>query len=186
MLSKGFVVAMAADVALAKYDEPATIVRRTRRWVILSRWGSDGQHLTVSDAGPVMGVDAAPPLGLSPLTTALGLLLSEAKAASAAEFLLVRHCPPNLRIAGQFFPADGHCTVTGMATSLYLAMQGRHSHSRGTLEGRPVRKDIPDPPANAKYSMAWHITAVRRPWSGEFLAGAPPVSVTEGGLENAR
>ncbi|MEA2889900.1 MAG: hypothetical protein QOI05_693, partial [Bradyrhizobium sp.] len=48
----------------------------------------------------------------------------------------------------------------------------RYSHSRGWLDGREVRKDIPDPAPASVEAMAWHIEATRRNWIGEFISGA--------------
>jgi hypothetical protein len=168
MLQSGFVVAMAADIDLASYERPSRIVRRVRRWLIVSRLGSDGEHLTISDTGPLANAPAGAPIGLKPAHTLLGVLLSQDGNGDCV-FLLSRQRPQLLQTAGTFFPADGYARVTGCLDELHLRAQGRHAHSRGRRSGQDVRKDVPDPAPDARFALAWHIHAERRPWTGEFI-----------------
>jgi len=46
----------------------------------------------------------------------------------------------------------------------------RYSHSCGWLDGKEIRKDIPDPAPASAEAMAWHIEATRRDWIGEFIS----------------
>jgi hypothetical protein len=56
--------------------------------------------------------------------------------------------------------------------TISLVCKTRYSHSCGWLDGREVRKDIPDPAPASVEAMAWHIEATRRKWIGEFISGA--------------
>lgn len=168
MLQGGFVVAMAATINVANYDKPTDIVRPMRKWTIVSRFGPESEHLTVSVTHAMLEPEAAAPIGLSPVKTAFGILLSETD--SESMFLLVRHLPRDVRVAGTFFPADGYARLRGSPDRLLLQVEGRHAHSRGHANARDVRYDVPEPAPGAKWTMAWHIDAERRPWTGEFLA----------------
>jgi hypothetical protein len=168
----GFVVAMAATVRLAKYGRPTEIVRSLRRWAIVSRFGPENEYLSVSVAEAIQPEQAEAPIGLAPAKTAFGILLSEDESKSESRFLLVRHLPRGVKIAGLFFPAEGYARLRGSVGALHLRVEGRNAHSRGRLHDQDIRIDVPDPAPGAKWSMAWHIDAVRHPWSGEFFASA--------------
>lgn len=172
MSQGGFVVAMAATVSIANYDKPAEIIRRMRRWAVVSRFGPDNEYLTVSVAEAMQPEQAEGPIGLTPAKTVLGVLLAEDAASGGSTFLLLRHLPRGLKVAGLYFPAEGYAQVSGAAGTLHLRTQGRHAHSRGLLDGHDVRIDVPDPAPGAKWTMAWHIEAAHRPWAGEFFASA--------------
>jgi hypothetical protein len=53
-----------------------------------------------------------------------------------------------------------------------LVCKTRYSHSCGWLDGREVRKDIPDPAPSSVEAMAWHIEARHCSWVGEFISEA--------------
>jgi hypothetical protein len=166
MLKRGFVVAMAAEFSFAVYDRPATILRKVKQWIIVSRCGPNSEFVTVANAaGMVTPGDA--PLGLTPIKTAVGILSSESE--DEITFLLVRQRPPVLPIAGAFFPADGHMRIVNKQGTLELLGVGRHAHSLGRLDGRRIRKDVPDPAPNARGARAWHIHGIRQVWVGELL-----------------
>jgi hypothetical protein len=40
------------------------------------------------------------------------------------------------------------------------------------MDGREIRKDIPDPAPSSAEAMAWHIEAKRCNWIGEFISGS--------------
>jgi len=173
MSQGGFVVAMAATVGIADYEKPAEIIRRLRRWAVVSRFGAENEYLTVSVAeamGPQEQTEG--PIGLTPAKTVVGLLLSEDEPNGESTFLLLRRLPPGIKIAGLYFPAEGYAQISGTFDSLQLRTKGRHAHSRGFLKGQDIRIDVPDPAPGAKWTMAWHIEAARRPWAGEFFASA--------------
>jgi hypothetical protein len=171
MPQKGFVIAMAANVALAEYARPTVTGRRIRKWMIVSRLGTDNEYLTISTAGAIAGGSDQAPLGLVPINTMLGILLS-AEEADESIFLLVRKLPAAMQVAGSFFPSDGYARIHGRGHALRLRSSGRHSHSVGRQDGREIRQDVPDPSPNAKWTMAWHLDGVRRPWTGEFIPAA--------------
>ncbi len=168
MLQSGFVVAMAADIGVSRYDRPDGIIRRVRRWLIVSRIGYDGEHLTVSDTRISCAGSAEAPLGLNPVNSLLGVLLSQASNGDCV-FLFSRRRPEPLKIAGTFFPAEGYVRISGPISTLQLHAEGRHAHSRGTHDGQEIRNDIADPAPNSKLAKAWHVEAVRRQWSGDFV-----------------
>lgn len=171
MLQKGFVVAMAASIGLACYDRPSIIRRTIERWLIVSRWGPFGEYLTISTTRDRCDVPAsAAPDGLAPLSTALGILLPGGDGPGEAAFLLVRHLPPALRIAGVFFPADGYVRIARADPYPSLVGDGRHAHSRGRRDGAIIRHDVPDPAPGCRGAVAWHLRACRRPWTGEVSA----------------
>ncbi len=166
MPENGFVVAMAAEVELARYGCPSKVLRRVGQWMIISRLAADGGVLTISNAGSIALGGIHVPIGLRPIRTMVGILMSDD--GTDAFFLLVRHLPPPLEVAGTFFPADGYARVTGPIESLRLTVAGRHAHSCGWRDGGPVRHDVADPAPGARGALAWHVNAVRRPWKGEF------------------
>ena len=94
----GFVVAMAADVGTAKYERPSRIVRTRREWLIVSRWGPEGEYLTLSSTRATPDAVSPAPIGLAPRSTCLGVLLSEGPQDPVSTFLLVRRLPPDVQL----------------------------------------------------------------------------------------
>ena len=172
MSQGGFVVAMAATVSLANYERPVEIIKRLKRWAVVSRFGPENEYLTVSVAEAMSQEQTEGPISLAPAKTVLGLLLAEDEPNGESTFLLLRRRPPGIKIAGLYFPAEGYAQISGAFDSLQLRTKGRHAHSRGLLNGQDIRVDVPDPAPGAKWTMAWHIEAARRPWAGEFFASA--------------
>jgi hypothetical protein len=170
-MQSGFVVAMAAEIDLARYEQPTSILRRIRRWLVVSRLGPDGGHLTLSESGVLSHTPNEAPIGIQPTKTLVGILLSEGEGATCT-FILARKRPDGLQLAGTFFPAEGYVHLLGPIDSLRLQAAGRHAHSRGRHEGREVRNYIADPAPNSKLAIAWHINATRKPWPGEFIPRA--------------
>jgi len=170
MRLKAFVVAMAADIARSDYARPSLVRDRSREWLIACRWGPDGEYLSIATAGAIRGADAgAAPDSIAPIHSLFGLLVREGEAAST--FLLVRQPPASMALAGTFFPADGYVLLQQCET-LSLIAEARYSHSCGWLDGKEVRKDVPDPAPSSAEAMAWHIEAQRCDWIGEFIPGA--------------
>jgi hypothetical protein len=176
----GFIAAMAADLAFAAYDAPAVVDHRAQEWVIVSVWGSNREFLTLSRTGVAVCSDAAPP-GLQPFGTHLGVLLNRvlADAEEASEYLLMRNQPPDIPVGGVFYPTDGFVRLrlrdgahtlagSGMAGTS-LTGHGRFAHCAGIRHGQHVLHDVPDPAPGARDAWAWHMTAARRPWIGEFV-----------------
>jgi hypothetical protein len=170
MLAKAFVVAMAADIARSDYGKPSLIRSRSREWLIACRWGRDGEYISIATAGVMTDSHAlAAPDAIAPIHSLFGVLVSESDTDAASTFLLVRQLPAPIELAGIFFPADGFVRLQQRDT-LRLVCETRYSHSCGWLDGKEVRKDIPDPAPSSTEAMAWHIEARRCNWIGEFIA----------------
>jgi hypothetical protein len=170
MLAKAFVVAMAADIARSDYAKPTLIRSRSREWLIACRWGPDGEYLSIATAGSRLDpyVHAAPD-AIAPIHSLFGVMVSESETESASTFLLVRQLPGPIELAGTFFPADGYALLQQRET-IRLVCETRYSHSCGWLDGKEIRKDIPDPAPSSAEAMAWHIEARRCNWIGEFIS----------------
>lgn len=165
----GFVVAMAADIGTARYERPSRILRTRREWLIVSRWGLDGDYLALSSTRLTPDAISPAPIGLTPRSTSLGVLLSDRDEAGVATFLLVRRLPEDVTVAGTFFPADGFVRLYGPIEHLRLTASARYAHSIGRSKGEPVCGDIPDPAPNTRGAAALHLEAWRRVWDGEFV-----------------
>ena len=172
MLVKSFVVAMAADIARSDYARPMLIRSRSREWLIACRWGPEGEYLSIATAGTMPdSAGAAAPDAISPIHSLFGVLVSESRTDASSTFLLVRQLPFRVELAGSFFPADGY-VVLEQRESISLVCTARYSHSCGWLDGKEIRKDIPDPAPASVEAMAWHIEATQRDWIGEFVSGS--------------
>ena len=170
MLSKAFVVAMAADIARCDYAKPTVIRSRSREWLIICRWGPDGEYLSIATAGVMRDPRGlAAPDAITPIHTLFGVLVSESDTEADSTFLLVRQLPVPIELAGTFFPADGYALLRQRET-ISLTSKTRYSHSCGWLDGKEIRKDIPDPAPSSVEAMAWHIEAERCNWIGEFIS----------------
>jgi hypothetical protein len=173
MLAKSFVVAMAADIARSDYSKPTLIRSRSREWLIACRWGPDGEFLSIATAGTMLDSRGlAAPDAIAPIHSLFGVLVSESETEAASTFLLVRQLPGPIELAGTFFPADGYALLQQQRETIGLVCKTRYSHSCGWLNGREIRKDIPDPAPSSTEAMAWHIEATRRNWIGEFISGS--------------
>jgi len=138
----GFVVAMRAEVTTAK-GEPVW------EWIIVSRWGTAGEHLSLGRTR-VAAVPGKPaPIQLAPRQTALASLLRLPQLDGAPTFLLTQRLPASMSVAGDFGPAEG-----------YVRLYGRGASLRLTAEGRCVGRAI---------LSAWRVEATRAPWIGEFI-----------------
>ena len=171
MLAKSFVVAMAVDIAQSDYAKPTLIRSRSREWLIACRWGSDGEYLSIATAGAILDPGLAAPDAIAPVHSLFGVLVAESETEAASTFLSVRQLPVPIELAGTFFPADGYALLQQRET-ISLVSKTRYSHSCGWLDGREIRKDIPDPAPSSAEAMAWHIEAKRCNWIGEFISGS--------------
>lgn len=166
----GFVVAMAADIEFAACALPSRILHRKSEHLIASRWGDDGEFLAVSRTGIACGPGDAP-IGLSPLSTWVGLLLSEDRGEIESRFLMLRRLPTGLTIAGSFIPAEGYLRLRRRDAALKLKAEGRHADCLDRPDAATAAPgDDPRPSA----AIAWHIEAVQRPWAGQFVK--PPAA----------
>jgi hypothetical protein len=176
MLAKAFLVAMAADIARSDYAKPTLIRGHSREWLIACRWGPDGEYLSIATAGAMLEPHGlAAPDAIAPIHSLFGVLVSESETERASTFLLVRQLPGPIELAGTFFPADGYVLLQQRDT-IRLVCETRYSHSCGWMDGKEIRKDIPDPAPSSAEAMAWHIQATRRNWIGEFI---PEAALTE-------
>ena len=170
MLAKSFVVAMAGNIARSDYARPTLIRSRSREWLIACRWGPDGEYLSIATAGAMLDASGREaPDAIAPIHSLFGVLVSESETEASSTFLLVRQLPGPVELAGTFFPADGYARLQQRET-INLVSKTRYSHSCGWLDGREVRKDIPDPAPSSAEAMAWHIEAQRCDWIGEFIS----------------
>lgn len=170
MTQTGFIAAMATRLAFAAYDSPATLEPDGTEWFIVSIWGTNREFLTLSRTNVAVQGHEAPP-GLQPCSTNLGILLSRfvADGEEASEYLLMRNQPPDIPVGGVFHPTDGFARLTLRDGIPRLTAHGRFAHTAGTLSGRRVIHDVPNPAPGAQQARAWHLTACRRPWIGEFI-----------------
>lgn len=175
MPAKAFVIAMAADIARSDYAKPSLVRSRSNEWLIACRWGPEGEYLSIATAGPILGPpNRFAPETISPVHSMIGLLVSESERQAASTFLLLRQLPQGIELAGTFFPAEGYVRLR-QEDDIRLICETRYSHSCGWLDGREIRKDIPDPAPGTSEAMAWHIEAVRHNWIGEFFPAGEPV-----------
>jgi hypothetical protein len=162
VLQKIFKIAMSNELGLATYASPVSIQQRVKEWLIVTRSAS-GEMLTISDAGRITGSPASAPDDLVPENTMFGLLLREDR--DKATFLLLRHLPLNVIVAGRFFPVDGYATIDLSSGNIRLQASGRHAHSEGAIDGQKVLYDVPLPAPGS--GMAWHFDAKQVPWSAQ-------------------
>ncbi|EJN12232.1 hypothetical protein PMI42_04363 [Bradyrhizobium sp. YR681] len=167
MWKNGFVIAMAAEFSFAAYHRPISIRRKTRRWIIVSRCGPGSEFITIASAAGRVEPHADAPIGLAPINTAVGILLSQT--AEDLTFLMVRQPPTHFPIAGAFLPTDGYCRIFESQGSFRLRSEGRHAHGARRPDSH-VRSDLPDPAPNARRALGWHIEAVKHNWVGEFIS----------------
>jgi hypothetical protein len=104
----------------------------------------------------------------------IGLLVSESDRQGTSTFLLLRQLPQQIELAGTFFPAEGYMVLQQPHDTIRLVCETRYSHSCGWLNGREIRKDIPDPAPGSAEAMAWHIEAIQHNWIGEFFPAGEP------------
>lgn len=161
---------MAAELAFGDYDQPTAAGTRLAEWIIVSTWGRSSDYLSLSRTNvAVASADAAPP-GLQPVATHLGILLAAGPDDTEAEYLLVRHRPPNVPVGGVFYPSDGFVRILRQSGTLCVIARGRYAHCHGIWEGQPMVSDVPNPAPGSGMAHAWHLTANRRPWIGEFAS----------------
>ncbi len=174
MPAKAFVIAMAAEITRSDYEKPTVVRSRGREWLIACRWGPDGEYLSIATAGAIPApVALLAPEAISPIHTMVGLLVAESEKDATSTFLLVRQLPRPFELAGTFFPAEGYISLQ-QREDIRLIANARYSHSCGWLNGKEIRKDIPDPAPSSAEAMAWHIEAVRRDWIGQFFPASKP------------
>ncbi len=171
MIPGSFVAAMRAHIAIAPYEAPFRSAADRTEWILVSRWGVDGQHLTIAQTGVAAPGDAGTPDGLQPKATFFGVLAWEEPGDGASVFLLVRRLPAQISVAGIFLPTDGFARISGDPGSLRLSAGGRYAHLAGMEAGHEVRGDVPCPPPGAHGAESWRFEAEQVRWMGELFGG---------------
>jgi hypothetical protein len=119
-------------------------------WVIVSRWGTHGENLSIGwTALPASEGDA--PIGLVPRQTAFAVRRERSSMWTPATFRLAALLPDRVPVAGVFVPAQGYVRLYGSGSNLRLRSEGQ-----GLQPG--LRAD-------------WNIEAARAVWIGEFIEG---------------
>jgi hypothetical protein len=122
-------------------------------WIIVSRWGIAGMYLSIGRTGVSASRGKTVPINLAPSHTAMARLLRMPPAAGSQTFLSIRRKPANVSVPGNFSAAEG-----------YVRLGGRDAATRLLAEGSCL--------VRASRS-ARRVKAVRMPWIGEFIEGAP-------------
>jgi hypothetical protein len=146
----GFVMAMRARLTTAKR-------KPWYEWIIVSRWGTAGEHLSVGWTKVAAPPRGSAPIDLMPRQTALAGMLRLPCNSRPRTFLFAQWQPVSLSVAGDFVPIEG-----------YVRLHGRGAALRLRAEGRRI--------ADAMHS-AWRVDAVRVAWIGEFIESAPVVKM---------
>jgi hypothetical protein len=141
---QGFVVAMRATVTTSKRPPWC-------EWIIVSRWGSLGEHLSVGRTKTAALAGMSAPIELAPCQTALAGLLRLPPISEASTFLFAQLLPASLSVAGDFTPLEGYVQLRGGGGRLRLLAEGRYV-------ARALR-------------TAWRVEAVQAAWIGEFVEG---------------
>ena len=167
----GFVVAMAAEIGIGTYERPYHLHRSRKEWLIVARWGAQGEYLTIGLTHSTPDATSAAPVGLTPRRTFLGIRVSGSDPGDDGPFLLANVLPPDVPVLGTFIPAQGYIRLLGPArdpclTAWVLSPGGSlcpEAQSRGGLPGNSAAPHA---------GMAYYIEANRRYWAGEFLERA--------------
>jgi hypothetical protein len=121
-------------------------------WIIVSRWGAEGEHLSVGRTNVPASPGKSAPIHLMPCQTALAGLLGTPPVSGPRTFLFVQQKPPSFSVAGDFVPVEG-----------YVRLHGLGAVPRLRAEGRCIAVAM---------RSAWRVEAVRAAWIGEFIESA--------------
>jgi hypothetical protein len=163
MLTKSFVIAMAADIARSDYAKPTLIRSRSREWLIACRWGPDGEYLSIATAGAMLdarGLTA--PDAISPIHSLFDVLVSESETEAASTFLLVRRLPGPIELALSFLPTDTRCYSNVRRSALYAKPAIRTAAVGGIAE----RSAKTFPTRRHPRRKRWHGTSRQRVATG--------------------
>ncbi len=152
--------AMGNIIHTGKYDPPALVQTQAgREWLIMRRFGPQGEFLEVSDTlNELVGDFPAQAPALQAKNSMLGLLVRTSIATAGNEdiFLLVRRNVGSLDLSGKFYPVDGFAKISGSPGARVLKASGRHAH-------RADGSDNPNPAAGEP-AMSWHFDATEIAW----------------------
>lgn len=103
-------------------------------WLIIERFGDDGEFLTVSDTKTKSNCKDNPqtPNNLQANHTMLCVLVEETK--KECRFLMVRRNDYKLKLDGEYFPADGYALLSLEQEKLILHAGGRHIHDSNGID----------------------------------------------------
>ena len=135
----GFVVAMRARLK-ARERPPYW------EWIIVCRWGTSGQYLSIAWTSIAAAFGQDTPIDLRPRRTALATVPT---ARRQDTFSFLESLPHDINVAGQFVPVKGSGRLLGNGDSLGLRASGF---------------DIGYEPRST-----WQMHAIRAPWSGEYF-----------------
>ena len=117
-------------------------------WVIVSRWGPGGEHLSIGWTWqPALPGEA--PINLTPSKTSLAVRPAEAMADTPATFNLEPALPTKITVAGDFAPAEGYVRLYGVGANLRVRLKGQC--------------------LSCPRHTTWQVEATREAWLGEFI-----------------
>ncbi len=138
---RGFVLAMHAKFV------SATPLPTRFEWVIVSRWGTEGEHLALGwTMLPAQAGD--PPTHLFPRRTSLARAASPLETDTRTTFELTPSAG-DIAVVGDFVPAKGYVRLFGNGLDLQMVSKGKS-----------LRPDL---------HPSWQVQGVREPWFGEFI-----------------
>ncbi len=138
---RGFVLAMHAKLVSAA-PLPAQF-----EWVIVSRWGIEGEHLALGWT-TLPALPGEPPIHLIPRRTSLARAARRNEGDTGVSFELASSLG-EITVAGEFVPAKGYVRLAGKGWDLQMVSKGKSL--------------CPD------LHPSWQLQAARRPWFGEFI-----------------
>jgi hypothetical protein len=138
---RGFVLAMHAKLISAA-PLPAQF-----EWVIVSRWGAEGEYLALGwTMMPALSGES--PTQLVPRRTSLACAAGPGEMGDRASFELASSLG-EITVAGDFVPAKG-----------YVRLFSKGSNLQMISKGKSLRPDL---------HPSWQLQGVRKPWFGEFI-----------------
>jgi hypothetical protein len=139
---RGFVLAMRAKLVSAA-PLPAQF-----EWLIVSRWGAEGEHLALGWT-MVPALPGEPPTYLVPRRTSLARAAEMSVEGARAGFQLASSLAGEMAVVGDFVPAKGYVRLFGKGADLQMVSKGKS-----------LRPDL---------HPSWQLQAAREPWFGEFI-----------------
>jgi hypothetical protein len=152
-------------------------LRKSRKeWLIVARWGAQGEYLTIGLTHSTPDATSAAPVGLTPRRTFLGIRVSGADPGDDGPFLLANSLPLDIPVAGTFIPAQGYIRLLGPPRDPCLTAWLVSPGASG-CPGTQSQAHQPGIRAVPPGGLAYFIEARRRYWPGEFLeSGVTPLS----------
>jgi hypothetical protein len=139
----GFVLAMRARIC-SDEREPRD------EWLIVARWGSSGEFLSIAKTLVPAPTDLPVPIGLAPRLTALAVRRNRASGGDMQRFGFTNVLPAGTAVAGQFLATHGEVRLHFADGGPSLCGEG-HCASLG----------------------AWRVQATWAAWDDEFVQDKP-------------